>query len=116
MKTFYDKNINEVLNYFNTSLKGLSSIEAKNRLKKYGKNEIAKNKKGKFLKILLNEFKNPILIILIIAAIFSFITKEYIESIAILIIIVIDVLMGAIQEWKALKTTDALADLIKYET
>jgi len=115
MKTFSDQNINEVLKYFNTSHNGLSSVEAQNRLKIYGKNELAKNKKRNFFKIILNKIKNPILIILIIAGLFSLISKDYIESIAILIIILIDVLMGAIQEWKALKTSDALADLIKYE-
>ncbi|MDD4706117.1 MAG: cation-transporting P-type ATPase [Bacilli bacterium] len=116
MKIFSDQNINDILKYFNTSLNGLSTIEAQNRLKKDGKNELAKNKKRNFFKIIVNEIKNPILIILIIAGLFSLISKDYIESIAILIIILIDVLMGAIQEWKALKTTDALTDLIKYET
>ncbi|MDD2238589.1 MAG: cation-transporting P-type ATPase [Bacilli bacterium] len=116
MKTFYDQNIKEVLKYFNTSQNGLSLIEAQKRLKKYGKNELAKNKKRNFFKIIINEFKNPILIILIIGGLFSFVSKDYIEAIAILIIILIDVLVGAIQEWRALKTTDALADLIKYET
>lgn len=116
MRTYYDKDIKEIFKYLETTEHGLSTKEAQSRLLKYGKNELAKNKKRNFFKILIHEFNNPILIILIIAGTFSFISKDYIEGIAILLIISLDVLLGAIQEWRALKTTDALEDLIKYET
>lgn len=106
----------ELFEKFATSLTGLSEQEAVNRLKKYGKNELPKKKDDSLLKIFLAQLLNPIVLVLIVTVIISFILKETIDAIAIIFIILIDLVLGTVQEMKALKTAKALANLISPQT
>ncbi len=96
-----------------TSLKGLSSGEAKKRVEMYGLNILPKKKKKNIFRILLEEVYNPIEIILLVTLLLSFVAKEYIDCLALLIIFLIDIIMGAYQEWKALKDAEVLLSMIK---
>lgn len=115
-KKWYGLDKSFVLNDLSSNYNGLSSIEAISRIKKYGKNELPSKKKKSFIEILLKGLLDPIVIILIITIIFSFIIKEYIDAYAILFIMLVDLIIGAIQEWSANKTADSLAKLIKVNT
>ena len=94
-------------------IKGLTSEEVLNNQKKYGKNILPKEKKKSVFKIFIKEFYNPIIILMIFTVIFSILTKEYIDAIAIVIIILLDAILGTIQEYKASKSAEALNNLIK---
>ena len=113
MNEWYKLEITETLKTLNTSLDGLSKKEVTNRLIRYGKNVLPKQKKDNIFTILLREISNPITIILFITVLFSFIIKEYTDSIVILFIILIDIIMGIISEMKAIKNADALSKMIK---
>ena len=67
----YNKDFNEVIEYYESSIYGLSEEEAKIRLKKDGYNKLEEAKKTSFLKKIINQFKDFMTIILIIAAILS---------------------------------------------
>lgn len=109
---FYKKNIKEIEQELGTSNKGLTSEEAQKRIKKYGKNVLPKKEKDSIFKIFLNEFKDPMIILLLVAVIASFMASEVVDGIAILFIILIDAVMGAYQENKANNTAEALAKLV----
>lgn len=108
--------INEIFNKLNANEKGLSSEETKNRLNKYGKNQLPKKKMDSFYKLFIKQLIGPMELLLICASIFSFIIGENIDGIAIIFIILIDVIMGTIQEWKAGKTAESLSNLIQVKT
>ena len=94
---FYNKNEEEVLLELKTTKEGLTTEEASARLNKYGKNELPKKKKDSIIKIFFNELKDPMIILLIVAIIASFVAREYIDAIAILTIILVDLIMGKIR-------------------
>lgn len=115
-KKWYKQEQDEIYKLLKTSSKGLSSKEAQNRLGKYGKNEIPKKKPDSFFKIMFKQLLDPIEILLIVAMVFSFIINEVIDGTAILFIIIVDLLMGTFQEWKANKNAEALSKLIEVKS
>ena len=113
---YYSKSKEEVIKNLKSSINGLTETEAKNRLKMYGPNELPKQKKDSILKIFLSEFKDPMKIILIITVIMSFIIGEILDAITLIIIILVDVIIGTVEEWKAKKTAESLINMIKVKT
>ena len=103
----------EVLYSLKTNLEGLNNQEVETRIIEYGLNELPKKKKDGIVKIFLMQFVNAITLIMIVACILSFLIHEYTDAIAIIFIIMVDAIMGTIQEWKANKSAEALADMIK---
>ena len=101
----------EVEKKLNTNVKkGLSSKEALKRAKLYGKNKLEDKKKVSIFKKFIEQFKDFMIIILLIAAIISALmsyiqgTNEYMDSIIIVAIVVFNAIMGLIQESKAEKS------------
>ena len=113
---YYSKSKEEVIKNLKSSINGLTETEAKNRLKMYGPNELPKQKKDSILKIFLSEFKDPMKIILIITVIMSFIIGEILDAFTLIIIILVDVIIGTVEEWKAKKTAESLINMIKVKT
>ena len=109
---WYSLTKEDIFDKLKTDESGLTSKEAKKRLEKYGTNTLPKKKKDSVLKIFLNEFKNPILILLLFAVIASLIGNEPVEAIAIILIVLVDVTMGTYQENKANNTAEALSKLV----
>ena len=105
-----------VINDLKSDYNGLTSLEAKERIIKYGKNELPKKKKDGFFKLLLKGLLDPIVIVLIITIAFSFVINEKVDAFTILFIMLVDLIIGAAQELSASKTADSLAKLIKVNT
>jgi Ca2+-transporting ATPase len=101
----------QVLKKLDTTEKGLSEEEAGRRLRKYGPNELKKEKEKSRLMMFLNQFRSVLVIILIAATVFSAIIGQIIDAVAILIIVVINSVFGFVQEYKAEKTIEALRKL-----
>lgn len=106
----YQKRIEEVYELLNTSQKGLTSDEAKERLLKNGLNQLEEKKKESFFTKLINQFKNLLIIILIVAAVISLIVDphEWVESLIIFIVVFLNAFLGVFQEMKAEKSLEAL--------
>jgi len=103
-----------MLNYSNAQsilTKGLTDKEAKRKLQKHGPNVLAERKKISPLRILLEQFTDVMVIILIISTIISGFMGEMTEAITIIAIVVINAIMGFIQEFKTEKTMEALKSL-----
>jgi len=113
---YYNKNTSDIEKELKTSRKGLSSKDVSERTLKYGKNILPKKESDSLIKIFFNEFKDPILILLLIAIIASLIVGEVIDAIAIILIVLIDVVMATYQENKANHTAEALANLVTSKT
>ncbi|MBU5575247.1 MAG: cation-translocating P-type ATPase [Candidatus Aenigmarchaeota archaeon] len=107
------QSIDEIFKEYKTSTSGISDKEAEERIRKYGKNEIKLTKEITIFQIFFNQFKNILLIPLIIATIIYFLIGDIIESIVIFIIIIFILLIGTIQEFQA---ENAVRALKKMET
>ena len=81
--------------------KGLSQEEAQERLKKFGPNELQEKPRPGFLQMLLAQFNNFLVIILIVAAVVSLLLGEYVDAIAIIVIVILNAVVGVVQESKA---------------
>ncbi|MBR2543058.1 HAD-IC family P-type ATPase [Candidatus Saccharibacteria bacterium] len=113
---FYNKSIKETEIELETNSKGLTNQEAKARQERYGKNILPKKKKDSILKIFFSEFKDPMVLLLLVALVASFISGETVDAIAILFIVLIDAVVGTYQENKANHTAEALASLVEAKT
>ena len=91
--------------------RGLSEHEAKQRLKKYGPNVFAQGKKVRPAAIFISQFKDVLIIILVISTLLSVFMGEFTEAVAILLIIMLNAIMGFVQEYRTEKTLDALKNM-----
>lgn len=113
MNDFHSKDKNDVLKELNTSESGLNEKDIKDRLIKYGKNVLPKKKGNSVIKIFLKQFLDPIVILLTITCFITLLIGEVLNGIAIAFIIVLDLLLGTFQEWKASKNASSLLEMIK---
>lgn len=97
---------------------GLTSAQVKERAEKYGKNKLAEKKKKSWIGRFFEQFKDAMIIILIIASVISFVIacieknpKEFFEPVLILVIVILNAIMGVMQESKAEKALDALQNM-----
>ena len=100
--------IEESLKLLNISIDGLSTKEAEHRLLHIGPNEIKRLKKRTPFEMLLDQFKDFMILILIIAAVISGLIGEIKDTIAILVIVILNAIIGFIQEYRAEKAIEAL--------
>lgn len=116
---YYDESYTQVINKFGTdSINGLNNTQVVENQNRYGKNIISEQKKISKLKKFLMQFNDFMVIILLIAAIISFVISyinqsEFIDPIIIFIIITINAIIGFIQENKAEKSIDALKKITR---
>ncbi len=108
--------INEVLDLTGSSESGLNKEQVNEKIEKYGLNILPKEKKDSFLKLFITQFASAIVIVMIIAAIISFVAGEIVDGIAILFIVFVDATLGTIQEYHADKEARGLQSLIKVKT
>ncbi len=105
---WHQKSINEVIEELKSSLQGLSSEEAVRRLGEYGSNELKEKAKKTLFMMFLDQFKDFMILILIAAAVISGAIGELSDTIAIIVIIVLNAVIGFIQEYRAEKAMAAL--------
>jgi len=99
------------INDGNTVYRGLSEKEAKKKLEKYGPNILSEKKKVSALKILLEQFSDFMVMILIACTLISAFMGELTEAITIIAIVIVNAVLGFIQEYRTEKTMKALKEL-----
>ena len=115
----YHQSIEDIINELQSdSIQGLSTNEAQLRIKKYGENKLKESKKKTSFEKFLDQFKDAMIIILLIAAAISFglaikenDTSAFFEPLLILLIVILNAIMGVVQENKAEKSLEALMSL-----
>ncbi len=111
-KDIYKKNIQELINEYNVNItNGLSYEEAKKKLEIYGSNELKAKEEETLLKKFLNQFKDFMVIILIIAASISGFVGEIKDTLIIIIVVFLNAILGLVQENKAEKSLEALKNM-----
>ena len=102
-------------NYISQSNKitynGLSTKDVQKKLLQYGKNELVKKGKISYMKIFLNQFSDFMVIILMLATLFSLCMNEIVEALTIIFVIILNAALGFWQEFKTEKTLDALKNM-----
>ena len=105
----YARSVEETVKNLGTSAeKGLTEQEVRARLEKYGKNEIKEEKPVSAFQMFINQFRSFIVIILVIAVIISVVIVHYLDAAVIAVILVINAVLGFVQEYKAEKSIEAL--------
>ncbi|WP_271629219.1 calcium-translocating P-type ATPase, SERCA-type [Caldicellulosiruptor sp. DIB 104C] len=111
ISNFHSKDIETILENLKTTLNGLSSEEAEQRLKVYGKNIIEEGKRKSLFVLFLEQFKNVMVLVLIAAAVISILLGEAADAAIIVAVLLINAVFGVAQELKAEKAIDALKKL-----
>ncbi|MGB3921007.1 MAG: HAD-IC family P-type ATPase [Methanothrix sp.] len=105
----------EVLSKLDSDHEGISSKQAKERLSQQGPNQLASPTKPSPLRIFIGKFKDYMVLVLIFAAIISFIAGETTNAYVILGIVVLVAIIGFVQEYKAEKAMEALREMVAPE-
>ena len=109
---WHQLDIKEVFERLNTANEGLSDAEVKERLSKYGLNKFIEEQKISRLKIFLHQFASPLIYILIIAAVVTFLLGEYTDTGVIFAVVFLNAVIGYFQEYKAEQSVRALKKMI----
>ena len=107
----YKKESSDVLNEVGSNINGISDQEAKIRLEKNGFNELKEGNKVPIWKMFLENFNDPLVIILLIAAIVQIFLGEFVESLIIFVVVILNALLGVTQTRKAESSLDSLKKL-----
>lgn len=111
-KAFYSQPDSEVLQEMGTTPEGLSSTEAKERLSQYGPNELDEGKKKTMFQKFIEQFKDLMILVLLVAAVISaVVSHEIVDSIIILAVVIINAIMGVVQEAKAEEAIESLREM-----
>jgi Ca2+-transporting ATPase len=109
---YYRMHVRQVLEALETFEEGLGNAEAARRLEEYGPNQLAEEDKVSRLTILLHQFTSPLIYILLIAAVVTLLLAEYIDTGVILAVVVLNAIIGYLQESKAEESVQSLKRLL----
>ena len=113
-KRWHTQSIEKVLAYFQSnSKKGLSTQEAKQRIAQYGYNELVTIDSTPWYVILFRQFTDTLILILIAAALVSASIGEITDAVTIMVIVVLNGVLGFVQEYNAQKEIDALRNMLR---
>ena len=111
MEKFFSKVSNDVLKNFNVTKEGLTDKQVAESIEKNGYNELTEKRKKSLLIVFLEQFKDLLVVILIIAGILSIITGNVESTIVIFAVIILNAILGTVQHVKAEKSLDSLKAL-----
>lgn len=103
----------EIFRKLDTSFRGLDPEEATIRLQEYGKNTLPARKPPGLAEIILHQFKSPLIYILLIAGIISVLLEDFRDAGFIFLVVIINAVIGTIQEWKAEQSALHLQTILK---
>src|SRR5258706_2914796 len=98
----------ELLSILKTTDKGITSPKAQNRLKQYGQNVLEKKQQATAFRLFLNQFRSPLVLILIFAAIISIVVGEWTDASIVLAVVFGSTILGFVQEYSATNAVEKL--------
>lgn len=116
MSNFHNLTIEDCLKKLKTRKAGLTTKEAQSRIRKYGENRISEEKSIGRIEIFLEQFKSPLIYILLVAGIISLFFKEYIDAGVIFAAVFLNTIIGFFQENKANNSLSQLKKMIEHKT
>ncbi len=99
----------------NSSENGLQKEEVKKRVEQFGPNELQEKERTSILQLIIKQFKDFLVLILIVAAVIAFLSGKMIDVYVIIAVIIVNAAIGFFQEYKAEKSVAALKKLIKHD-
>src|SRR4051794_22127020 len=111
MSEHYQKSSEEVMNTLGVTDKGLTSDEVKKRHEQFGFNELAEGKRKSTLQVFLEQFKDFLVIILIVAALISAFLGEIESTTVIMVVVILNAILGTVQHVKAEQSLNSLKAL-----
>lgn len=108
---YFNQSPEDILNLLDSGDSGLSSKQAKERLEKHGKNILTEGKKQSVAQVFFSQFKDLLVIILIIAAVISAVSGQSESTAVILAVIILNAILGTVQYFKAEKSLESLKKL-----
>lgn len=111
MKAYYNESSDEVQRSLNGNMDFLTDEEVKKRHEKFGPNQLTGEKKKSTIQIFLEQYKDFLVLILIISAVVSLFLGETESAVVILIVITMNAVLGTVQTVKAEKSLDSLKQL-----
>lgn len=110
----YNLAVEDAFTSLTTTKNGLSTAEAQDRLQEHGLNKLPEEKKASWLVLLLSQFRNSLVYILLAAAVISFFLEDYVDMSVILAAVFVNVVVGFIQEYKANQAMEKLKKVITF--
>lgn len=114
--SWHSQSIEGIFHKLGTSGEGLTSWEAQRRLKDFGPNEISPAKRKNILGLFLKQFKSPLIYILLVAALITFLLKHTVDTWVILGVVFFNAFFGLLHEVKAEKAMEALSKIMALKT
>ena len=111
MKNWYQMDAASVLKEMDSKEEGLSRQEAKHRLQEYGENALQEGKKKSALQVFAEQFKDLLVIILLIAAVISMVSGNVESTIVIIAVLIMNAVLGTVQHEKAQKSLESLKSM-----
>lgn len=111
MKNYFSMNVEEALKNFNSSKQGLNSVQVGENISNYGLNQLNEKKKQSVLQVFLNQFKDLLVVILIVAGIISILSNNVESTIVIFAVIILNAILGTVQHFKAEQSLNSLKSL-----
>lgn len=105
---WHQKSVEDVYAVLDSTAEGITSLEAARRLEQYGPNELQETKRKSFLMMFLDQFRDFMILVLIAAAVIAGFIGDPSDTIAIVIIVTLNAIIGFIQEYRAQKAMEAL--------
>lgn len=115
-KQWHSIDYKEVINSFESSTDGLKSEEVKKRLLKYGPNQLKRKNKDGIIKLLWRQINNPLIWVLLGSSILATALGKITDGMVVLAVVVINSIIGFIQEYKAGKAIEALSSMVPENT
>ncbi|MBN1167099.1 MAG: HAD-IC family P-type ATPase [Methanospirillaceae archaeon] len=110
---WHNLSLPEVTEKLATEDNGLSGVEADSRLREFGKNELPEGKKISVFSLFLVQFRSPLIYVLISAALLSYFLDHLTDAAFIGVVVLVNAIIGTIQEWKAEQSAKALQQLFR---
>jgi magnesium-transporting ATPase (P-type) len=111
-KNWHSKEHTEVIKQLESTEKGLSSEEAKERISKYGENRIQRKKEESIFTLLWRQVNNPLIWVLIGSSLLAVVLGKITDGLVVFSVVVINTIIGFIQEYKAGKAIEALSEMV----
>jgi Ca2+-transporting ATPase len=113
---WHASDVEAIFKILNSSEDGLGSLEAAQRLKKFGANNIKIKNQQTIPRILLRQLLNPIIYILLASTLLAFALQKFTDGFVVISVIVLNTIIGFVQEYKANKVISALSAIVPHET
>lgn len=113
--SWHAQSIEHVFSALDATQSGLSRDEAEHRLKRFGSNTLPEPPRATGLRIFFRQLQSPFTIILSVAAVISWVLRDFLDALFIFVAVAVNLIFGFVQEWRAERALEALQRIIRHD-